>query len=294
MYDTYSQRSDAYSRSQRSETYSRHGTEAYSGSRHGTDAYSGRPGFDMRSPQGAYGLGVDTYGSHTRGSSGNDFGVGGPSHTGSLGPSHTGSLPTSQRQDYGSGRSYADYGSSRDMGMPPPSYSQTLPTAFSRTSPSHATSSGSRQLPNVDENSPHEAPLEAPHQRLAELSGQGDDGRPRDRPPRPHRTMSYLSQEAIDGLFKTGEEVTSLEERAQDVNRRFDSGELTSAQAVSELAQVEAAANKVECKGIDSIYTGELNTGKDEAKALKKDQNKRLDSLHTKFEELFRKFKSRA
>jgi hypothetical protein len=106
--------------------------------------------------------------------------------------------------------------------------------------------------------------------------------------------MSYLSQEALDGLFKTGLEVASLEEQAEEISRRFDSGELTSGQAVTELAMVEAAANKVECEKVDSIYTGELNSGKDQAKALKKDQNKRLDALAAKFEDLFKKFKSRA
>lgn len=258
---------------------------------HGTAT---RQGYDDYGRRGGYGQGADMYGGRTAGYASNDFGLGVPSQAGPLPPGPGPLSSSSTRYDYGSGG---------DMRMPPPA-SQTLPVPRSRQEPQTLSSprsrqqadmqpppsysqtmpsSGNRRLAHLDENVLHEAPLELP--------GSDPIERPRERP-RAQRSMSYLSQEAIDGLFKTDKEVSSLEERAEDINRRFESGQLSAGQARTELANVEAAANKVECDKMDSIYTGELNSGKDQAKALKKDQTKRLDSLHTKFEELFKKFKS--
>lgn len=96
-----------------------------------------------------------------------------------------------------------------------------------------------------------------------------------------------LSQEAMDGLDKTALELDSLERRAEEVVKKLEQGLLTPGQARTELAQVEAAAHKVECDKVDAIYTSELHSGKETAKLEKKDQLKRLERLFERLEVLF-------
>lgn len=56
----------------------------------------------------------------------------------------------------------------------------------------------------------------------------------------------------------------------------------------TELAALEAKAHKAETNGVDSVYTGELSSGKVDAKARKKDMIKRLEALFEAIERAFR------
>mmetsp|Transcript_124639 Transcript_124639/g.202699 ORF Transcript_124639/g.202699 Transcript_124639/m.202699 type:complete len:300 (-) Transcript_124639:167-1066(-) len=103
-----------------------------------------------------------------------------------------------------------------------------------------------------------------------------------------HRAMSVLSQEAMDALLRTQLELGGLEAKAEEVAARLQRHELTPGQARTELAQVEAAAHKVECDKVDSIYTSELQSGKDMAKTEKKEQLGRLERLFERLEVLFK------
>lgn len=104
--------------------------------------------------------------------------------------------------------------------------------------------------------------------------------------------MSFLSEEAIDGLLKTGLELDKLEARVEELMGQVRKGELTPGQGRTELSQVEAAAHKVECDKVDAIYTSELHSGKDDAKKEKKDQLKRLEALFDKLEVQFKWLKT--
>lgn len=106
------------------------------------------------------------------------------------------------------------------------------------------------------------------------------------------RAMSLLSQEAFDGLAAVTVEITALEARVEEVRQQVVDGLLTPGQARTQLAQVEAQANKVECNKIDSIYTSELTSGKDEAKKSKKEQLQRIEKLLEKLEAEFKWLKS--
>lgn len=108
------------------------------------------------------------------------------------------------------------------------------------------------------------------------------------RDPRVHRAMSVLSQEAMDALLRTQLELGALETKAEEVAARLQRHELTPGQARTELAQVEAAAHKVECDKVDSIYTSELSSGRDMAKTEKKEQLGRLERLFERLEVLFK------
>eukprot|EP00435_Cladocopium_sp_Y103_P001584 s2547_g1.t1 len=62
-------------------------------------------------------------------------------------------------------------------------------------------------------------------------------------------------------------------------------------QARTELAQLEAEAHKLECQGVDNVYTGDLDSGKAEAKDLKKALLARLETVLERIEETFRRLK---
>lgn len=100
--------------------------------------------------------------------------------------------------------------------------------------------------------------------------------------------MSYLSQEAIEGLLKTSVEIDQLHERVDIIVAKVQKGEFTPGQGRTELSQIEAAGHKVESNKVDAIYTSELNTGKADAKAEKKTQLKRLEELFDKLEVHFK------
>lgn len=115
------------------------------------------------------------------------------------------------------------------------------------------------------------------------------------RPPklnRSHRAMSYISQEALDGLSKTSAELDELEARVDEISEQVKRGELTAGQGTTQLAQIESAANKVECDKVDAIYTSELKSGKEEAKQEKKEQIRRLEKLFDKLEQRFKWLKT--
>eukprot|EP00927_Polykrikos_kofoidii_P045966 TRINITY_DN40125_c0_g1_i1.p1 TRINITY_DN40125_c0_g1~~TRINITY_DN40125_c0_g1_i1.p1 ORF type:complete len:539 (-),score=83.35 TRINITY_DN40125_c0_g1_i1:116-1507(-) len=78
---------------------------------------------------------------------------------------------------------------------------------------------------------------------------------------------------------------SSLEEGAASSTR-------TIGQVRASLAQVEAEAHKLESRGVDNIYTGELDSGKTEAKQLKKSLLARLERLFESVEGIFQRLKT--
>eukprot|EP00913_Durusdinium_trenchii_P022285 g20938.t1 len=62
-------------------------------------------------------------------------------------------------------------------------------------------------------------------------------------------------------------------------------------QVRTELAQLEAQAHKLECQGVDSVYTGDLDSGKADAKDLKKALLGRLESVLEMIEQTFGRLK---
>mmetsp|Transcript_888 Transcript_888/g.1672 ORF Transcript_888/g.1672 Transcript_888/m.1672 type:complete len:119 (-) Transcript_888:137-493(-) len=110
----------------------------------------------------------------------------------------------------------------------------------------------------------------------------------------PERTVSIYSlpsREAVQALHRVELEVQDLEETLVDVMMQFDGRSLTPGQARTALSNVEARAQKLEVEGIDNVYTGELNSGKAQAKSDKKDLLKRLEDLYSVLEKSFREIK---
>ncbi|CAK0837818.1 unnamed protein product, partial [Prorocentrum cordatum] len=103
------------------------------------------------------------------------------------------------------------------------------------------------------------------------------------------RAYSMHSSEAIAGLQRTEEQLSTLEATAAEIMQRLEMSEITTGQARTELCQVEAKANKLMMDGVDGIYTGELTSGSWGWE--KKAQISRLESLFDKLEGHFRVIK---
>ncbi|CAE8612348.1 unnamed protein product [Polarella glacialis] len=125
----------------------------------------------------------------------------------------------------------------------------------------------------------------------------GEDGTPRPdevlrrRAQSLPRHHSVVSSTALERLAVLERDVQHLENRVKDLSLASQT-EAAPGPLKTELALLEAKANLLECKGIDNIYTGELNSGKAEAKEVKKALLERLEKLFNLVEEVFARLKA--
>lgn len=103
----------------------------------------------------------------------------------------------------------------------------------------------------------------------------------------PRRRYSVLSQEALALLSRNEDELRRIEARVADLAAAATAGGEPLAALRAELAQLEADAHKLEAQGVDNIYTGELHSGKSEAKQQKKAMLTRLEALFEKVDQAF-------
>lgn len=108
------------------------------------------------------------------------------------------------------------------------------------------------------------------------------------------RMLSVRSEAALKTLGDLDSRLAQIENRVAEMDalvRGARESELDAAeflgQLKTELALLEAEANKLETCGVDSVYTCELESGKADAKAVKKVQLQRLEALFTKIEDVF-------
>lgn len=100
--------------------------------------------------------------------------------------------------------------------------------------------------------------------------------------------LSYPSEQALGQLEDTNNDLTDIEIRVEEI-----SSDLPDAYAKdifvlkAELAQLETKAKQLETKGIDDVYTGELQSGKQMAKHAKKDMLLRFEQLYTRVDDVF-------
>lgn len=103
------------------------------------------------------------------------------------------------------------------------------------------------------------------------------------------RCLSVRSQEAMSTLGQLQERLKKIEDRVAELDAIVRSPEAPSSigKVKTELAMLEADAHKLESSGVDNVYTGELESGKDSAKEAKRDQLRRLEALFTRIDEVF-------
>merc|ERR1712190_225019 len=106
---------------------------------------------------------------------------------------------------------------------------------------------------------------------------QAQDNAPRRHAPR----MSAPSETALRKLNGTNIELSRIENRVKEIVSALDSLVVEEiAPLKSELAQLETKAKQLEGKGVDDIYTSDLNSGKQLAKDEKKDMLCRFETLY--------------
>jgi len=108
------------------------------------------------------------------------------------------------------------------------------------------------------------------------------------------RLYSVRSEEALHQLGEIEGRLVFIENRVLEiaalVRNGIDASSLTKVK--TELAFLEAEANKLESKGVDNVYTSELNSGKIPAKETKKEQLRRLEALFVQIEDVFQRISS--
>eukprot|EP00931_Biecheleriopsis_adriatica_P007546 TRINITY_DN108819_c0_g1_i1.p1 TRINITY_DN108819_c0_g1~~TRINITY_DN108819_c0_g1_i1.p1 ORF type:complete len:270 (+),score=66.74 TRINITY_DN108819_c0_g1_i1:41-850(+) len=104
------------------------------------------------------------------------------------------------------------------------------------------------------------------------------------------RRYSALSKGALSQLAGVEAQVLAVEARVREL-QELALEEAQRSQVQVELAQLEAQANKLECEGVDNVYTGELESGKAEAKDFKKSLLGRLEQIFALIEETFKQLK---
>lgn len=103
------------------------------------------------------------------------------------------------------------------------------------------------------------------------------------------RRWSLKSEEAMHQLAQLDESLSRIEQQVAEIDglSRLPSGQGRN-QMRTDLALLEAEANKLESKGVDSVYTSELVSGRDDAKNSKKALLRRLEALFVQIESIFR------
>mmetsp|Transcript_6173 Transcript_6173/g.17836 ORF Transcript_6173/g.17836 Transcript_6173/m.17836 type:complete len:136 (-) Transcript_6173:111-518(-) len=104
--------------------------------------------------------------------------------------------------------------------------------------------------------------------------------------------FSTASAEAVDKLACVNEELTGIEQRVRQILAELPTSQ-SPADLKTELAQLESKAKQLETTGIDDVYTGELNSGKQVAKQSKKDMLARLEVLFATVDETFKKMRAK-
>mmetsp|Transcript_14260 Transcript_14260/g.29753 ORF Transcript_14260/g.29753 Transcript_14260/m.29753 type:complete len:206 (+) Transcript_14260:75-692(+) len=118
-----------------------------------------------------------------------------------------------------------------------------------------------------------------------------EDGVLKRQPREVPRWYSVSSQGALAQLAAVEMEVLSVQHRVEELAALPLDTEEQRGQARTELAQLEAEAHKLECQGVDNVYTSDLDSGKAEAKDLKKALLSRIETVLERIEETFRRLK---
>lgn len=106
------------------------------------------------------------------------------------------------------------------------------------------------------------------------------------------RRYSAPSQGALSQLAAVEAEVVAVEERVRELATLDAASEEHRGRIRTELAQLEATAHKIECQGVDNVYTGELESGKAEAKEFKRSLLARLEKIFEVVDETFKRLKA--
>eukprot|EP00930_Biecheleria_cincta_P069392 TRINITY_DN57134_c0_g1_i1.p1 TRINITY_DN57134_c0_g1~~TRINITY_DN57134_c0_g1_i1.p1 ORF type:complete len:406 (-),score=82.89 TRINITY_DN57134_c0_g1_i1:44-1228(-) len=131
------------------------------------------------------------------------------------------------------------------------------------------------------------APVHSQHAPVHAHHTQEGDGSAQ--PPRSlDRRLSSRSAHMMAQLAGFEQQLMELDRSVGAVEAGLTSQQLLAGQARDHLAQIEAQLDKLQCNGVDSIDTFELQSGKAEARSLRKQLTRRSEMLHERIEVIFR------
>jgi len=116
---------------------------------------------------------------------------------------------------------------------------------------------------------------------------------PPSRPRMVDRKLSLESEKTLGQLVDFEREFNEIDRGTQEIQEALLRGETSAGQAKTDLALLEANLDKLQCKGVDSIETMDLHSGKERARALRKELTKRAEGMHERMDALFKEIKRR-
>lgn len=105
------------------------------------------------------------------------------------------------------------------------------------------------------------------------------------------RTLSSKSLDTIEKLSGFKRRFDDIEASMEQLIASVRTSRLPLGTARTELAQLEAALDRLQCKGIDSVDTFELSSGKDLAKSMRKELTGQAEKIHDFMDEIFKAIK---
>lgn len=99
--------------------------------------------------------------------------------------------------------------------------------------------------------------------------------------------MSARSEHTFERLLDFERQFEEIDASVARIEAGFRNGD-PPGKARDELAQLEATLDRLQCEGIDSIDTYELQSGKEQARALRKVLTRRAEQMHGKMDEIFK------
>lgn len=105
------------------------------------------------------------------------------------------------------------------------------------------------------------------------------------------RRMSSKSEDTVEKLADFRRQFDDIEASMNGIVGSLHLKDTNLGKARDELAQLEATLDKLQCKGVDSIDTFELDSGKDVAKSMRKELTARAEKIHDRMDEIFKEIK---
>jgi len=133
--------------------------------------------------------------------------------------------------------------------------------------------------------------VSAVHSKPAASSDLGSQRGPKGDEDALRRTLSRKSYDTVMTLSNFRRSFDDIEASIEQLTVSIQSTETPVGRARTELAQLEATLDKLQCKGVDSVETFELSSGKELAKSIRKELTDRADIIHDRIDEVFKAIK---
>lgn len=100
--------------------------------------------------------------------------------------------------------------------------------------------------------------------------------------------MSGKSRDTVEKLAGFRRSFDDIEASMEQLVASVRTGGVLLGRARDELAQLEASLDQLQCKGVDSVDTFGLSSGRDLAKSFRKELTGRAERIHDSMDESFK------